>query len=151
MPSSYVDRTFIAFMKCRGLDAFALKALREANHLLGLAIGARLSEMRETGEPFLTAASKRAVAEVAYFVDDEDVRMRLHGDGLTKAPTVGVGQVINELRSGGEEDVETVLDGPIGDCDGRVGLPAPGLAMEDEASPLRDEVGAEVRTQKGEP
>ena len=61
----YADRIFLAFMKRRGLDVFALKALRKANELLGFAIGARLAEMRESGEPFLRAAAKNEEYRVA--------------------------------------------------------------------------------------
>jgi hypothetical protein len=38
-------------MKRRGLDRIALAALRKATELLGLAIGTRLTQMREEGSP----------------------------------------------------------------------------------------------------
>ena len=44
---------------------------------------------------------------------------------------------------GDEEGVEAVLDGAVGDGDRQVGLAAAGLAAEDQAAALGDEVGRE--------
>jgi transposase InsO family protein len=49
--SSYADRVFLALIKNRELNQHALRALRKATHLLGLAAGMRLAELRESDEP----------------------------------------------------------------------------------------------------
>lgn len=62
----------------------------------------------------------------------------------------GSREVVDECRSGGEEHLEVVLDRAVGDRDGEVGLPTPGLAHEDERAPLGHEVGGECRTEQRE-
>ena len=45
------ERLFVSLMKQRNLERFAVRALLKANELLGLALGARLAELRDSGEP----------------------------------------------------------------------------------------------------
>lgn len=93
-----------------------------------------------------------AVGEVADLVDHEHVRVGVVGDRLAQAAlAAGDGKLLDERGGGDEEGVEAVLDGPVGDGDGEVGLPAPGLAVEDERPPLGDEVGREVGADEREP
>jgi hypothetical protein len=93
-----------------------------------------------------------AVGQVANFVDHEDVRVGVARDCLAEAAlAAGDGELLDERGGGDEEGVEAVLDGPVGDGDGEVGLPAAGLAVEDERAPLGDEVGREVGADEGEP
>ena len=47
------ERLFVSLMKQRNLERFAVRALLKANELLGLALGARLAELRDSGEPLL--------------------------------------------------------------------------------------------------
>jgi len=52
MPTSDLgERLFASLMKQRHLERFAVRALLKANDLLGLALGARLAEIRDSGEP----------------------------------------------------------------------------------------------------
>ncbi len=53
--SSYTDRIIITLAKHRNLDRMALRALMKANELLGLAVGVRLAEIRDSGEPLQEA------------------------------------------------------------------------------------------------
>jgi hypothetical protein len=65
----------------------------------------------------------------------------------------GCGEVIDELGGGDEQSVETVLDGPVGESDGEMSFAAAGLAEEDQAAALGDEVwgkgGAKERKAQG--
>jgi len=45
------ERLFVSLINQRNLERFAVRALLKANELLGLALGARLAELRDSGEP----------------------------------------------------------------------------------------------------
>ena len=84
----------------------------------------------------------RTVGEVADFVDDQDVGVSVARQGLRKpAGTEGGGQLVDQLRGGDEEGIESVLDGSVGDGDRQMGLSATGLTDEDQRAALGDEVG----------
>ena len=56
--SSYADRVFCALIKNRRINRSALRALRKANHLLGLAIGWYIAELRDSDDPLQACYSK---------------------------------------------------------------------------------------------
>ena len=55
---SFADRVFLASIRKGPLELIGLHALRKANHLLGLALGQRIAELRESGDPMLVAQSR---------------------------------------------------------------------------------------------
>ncbi len=55
------ERLFVSLMKQRNLERFAVRALLKANELLGLALGARLAELRDSGEPLQTVFAESEV------------------------------------------------------------------------------------------
>jgi hypothetical protein len=69
-----------------------------------------------------------ADAEVADFVDDEDGGLDVGLAGGSEAG--GAGEVDGEGGGSGEEGVEAMLDGLVGDGDSEVGLAAAGRAGE---------------------
>ena len=90
-----------------------------------------------------------AVGEVAHLVDHQDVRMGEARERLGQASLAeGRRELVDEFRRGDEERLEAVLDRPVGDGHRKVRLPATGLAKEDEASALGDEVGRQGRAQE---
>ena len=85
-----------------------------------------------------------AVGEVSDLVHHQQGGMGVGGESLGQAPGAKGGrELVDELGGGDEESVESVLDGAVGDGHGQVGLAAAGLAREDQAAALGDEVGAE--------
>ena len=83
-----------------------------------------------------------AVAQIANFVDDEDVWRDVLGQRCAEAPGLaGGGQVVDEFGGGDEAGSEAVLDGAVGDGDGEVGLASAGLALEDQAPAFAHEFG----------
>jgi hypothetical protein len=91
-----------------------------------------------------------AVREVADLVDDEEVGMDVALERVGEAACAERGgEVVDELGCRDEERVESVLDGAVRDGDREMRLPAAGLAGEDEAATVGDEVrrerGAEQR------
>jgi hypothetical protein len=48
--TTYRDRLFLALVRHKKLEPFALRALLKATHLLGLALGSRLAQMHESGD-----------------------------------------------------------------------------------------------------
>jgi hypothetical protein len=92
------------------------------------------------------------VGQIAHLVDDEDRRMGVGREGLGEAPlTEGGRELVDELGGRGEESIEAVLDGPVGDGDGEVCLAASRLAQEDEAASFGDEVGGESGAEERQP
>jgi len=64
-----------------------------------------------------------AVAEIADLVDDEDVHVGIGRQEMAKLPLAGrAGEVIDEFRRRGEQRVEAVLDGAVGDGHDEMGL-----------------------------
>jgi hypothetical protein len=62
--------------------------------------------------------SVRPVGQLSDLIDDEDVRMRVGGQRFLEISTLaGVREVLDEFRRGGEESLETVLDGAVLDCE----------------------------------
>ena len=49
-----------------------------------------------------------------------------------------------QIAGGDEAGLEAVLDGPVGQGDGDVGLPAAWFAVQDQVAALRDKFGAQV-------
>ena len=92
-----------------------------------------------------------AVGEVADFVDHQDVRMGEAGERFGQAPGAeGRRELVDEFCGGDEEGFEPVLDRPIGDRDSQMSLPPTGLAQQDEAAALGDEVRRERRAEESQ-
>ncbi len=92
------------------------------------------------------------VGEVPDLVDDEHRRVGVRRQGGRQfARAEGGREVVDERGRRGEEGIEAVLNRAIGDGDGQVGLPASGLAGEDERPPVGHEIGREGRSQDGHP
>lgn len=90
-----------------------------------------------------------AVAEVADL--DDEVGADVASDGIAEpALAAGGGEVVDEIGAGGEEGVEAVMQGAVGDGDGEVGLTATGFALEDDGAALGDEVRGEQGADGGE-
>jgi hypothetical protein len=60
--------------------------------------------------------------------------------------TTGPGEIVDDLGGGHEADLETVLDGLVGDSDRKVGLASAGLAQKDQSASIRHESGGEKRS-----
>src|ERR1700683_891478 len=60
----------------------------------------------------------------------------------------GVREIFDEFCSGGEQRLEAVLNGTVSDGHGQMSLSKAGLTMQDQRTPLGDEVRPEVRTQE---
>lgn len=74
-----------------------------------------------------------AVGEVSDFVDDQDSRMRVGWQRVRElAGAKRRGEVVDEGCGGREEGIKAVLNRPIRNGDGEVGLTATGLARQDE-------------------
>ena len=85
-----------------------------------------------------------AVGEIADFIDDQEVGMRVGGEGLREAAGAkAVGEVVDQFRRGDEARRKGVLDGPVGDRHREMRLSAPWLPEQDQRAPLGDEVGRE--------
>ncbi len=56
--SSFAERVALAIAKNRSLDRAAMKALLKASELLGLALGHRLTELRDSGDPLQISFSE---------------------------------------------------------------------------------------------
>jgi hypothetical protein len=92
------------------------------------------------------------VGQVADLVHDQHVGMGVGRQRIVElSGMTGVGQVLDQLRGSGEERVESVLDRPVGDRDGQVGLATTGLAVQDERATLGDEVRSEEGSEQGWP
>ena len=52
---SFLDRAVLSIARTRGLDTIAMKALIKASELLGLALGIRLAELRDSEDPLQAA------------------------------------------------------------------------------------------------
>jgi len=74
-PSSLSGRLALRLVRARALEPFALRALLKATHLLGLAFGARLAEMRAAGIPTVVLQSKALEngLHVAAFVEVSEI------------------------------------------------------------------------------
>ena len=69
MPLAFTDRVLLAAIQNRQLEGLALAALRRAVSLLGLAIGTRIGELRNSEDRFLAAAGK---------LEEQALLVRLH-------------------------------------------------------------------------
>ena len=86
-----------------------------------------------------------AIGQVTHLVDNQHMRMRVRLERLVEAPvSPGVREVLDQLRGGGEERLEAVLDSAVADGDGEMGLAATGLPMKDERPAFGHEIGTEV-------
>ena len=73
------------------------------------------------------------VAEIADFIDDQDVRMRVARQRLAKlAVARGRGEILDQRRRRGEERVEAILDGTVSDGDRQVRLAGAARSADDE-------------------
>ena len=94
----------------------------------------------------------RAVGEIADFVDDQHIGMRVRGERLGEpAGAEAVGQIIDQFRGGDEAGIEAVLDRPIGRRDGEMRFAAPGFSEKDQGAPLGDEIRRQRGAQEREP
>ena len=86
-----------------------------------------------------------AVREIAHLVNHQDVRMCVATEGLVQAPLPPrIRQIFDQLRGGGEERIEAVLDRPVRDRDRQVRLPAAGLAVQNQRAAIGHEIGREI-------
>jgi hypothetical protein len=91
------------------------------------------------------------VGEIADFVDDEQRRVSVCNEGVSKTSLAkGRRELVDELGSSDEERIESVLDGAVSDGDGEMGFPAAGFSHEDETSSLGEEVGGKSRAEEGQ-
>ena len=78
------ERLFVSLMKQRNLERFAVRALLKANELLGLALGARLAELRDSGEPLqavFAESEANAIQHLLFFtLNREDFSFVIHLD-----------------------------------------------------------------------
>lgn len=87
-----------------------------------------------------------AVGEVADLVDHEYVRLHVARESAAERAVATCGrEILDEVGGRGEERVEAVLKGAVGDGDGEVRLPATGLSGKDGGAAFGDEVGREQR------
>ena len=92
------------------------------------------------------------IAEVADFIDDEDVGMRVARQRLPQLPIAcGPREIFDQGGRRGEEGIEAILDGAVGDRDREMRLAGAARPAEDEGLPLGDEVGAEGTAEQREP
>ncbi len=95
------ERLFVSLMKQRNLERF-VRALLKANELLGLALGARLAELRDSGEPLqavfaeaeANAIQARLFHELALILGE-----RWDKDSGQKAPSIYFGAAIPHLAN----------------------------------------------------
>jgi hypothetical protein len=81
------------------------------------------------------------VGEVADFVDHEQRRVSVCNEGVSETSLPkGSGELVDELGSGDEERIESVLDGAVSDGDGEMCFPAAGFSHEDQTPSLGNEV-----------
>ena len=75
----------------------------------------------------------RPVAEIAHLIDHQHVRMRVGRQRMPQAaPAGGERQVGDQRRRRGEDGVEAVLDGAVGDGDGQVRLAGAARPAEEQ-------------------
>jgi transposase InsO family protein len=83
-PSPFLDRLLRAAMKRRCLDALALHAQMKATHLLGLALGERLRQYRDSGDRALDRYAR--LQEQVLHVDCLTEAVAIHGTRWDKLP-----------------------------------------------------------------
>ncbi len=59
--TTYADRIILSLAKRKNLQRLALHALMKANEMLGLALGVRLAELRDSEEPLQQAFAESEV------------------------------------------------------------------------------------------
>ena len=84
------------------------------------------------------------VGEIADFIDHEQRRVSVGDEGVSETSLPkGSGELVDELGSGNEERIETVLDGTVSDGDGEMGFSAAWFSHEDQTPSLGNEVWGE--------
>ena len=77
--------------------------------------------------------------------------MGIATEGLVQAPLpTRIRQVFDQLRGGGEERIETVLDRAIRNRDRQMRFPATGSAVQNQRAAVGDKIGREIRAQQRE-
>ena len=64
------------------------------------------------------------------------------------APLTGVGEIFDKLGGGGEQSLETILDGAVCDGNREMSFATAGFAIKNQRSSLGDEVRSEVGTEQ---
>src|ERR1700676_1788050 len=91
----------------------------------------------------------RPVSHIAYFVNDEDMWVRVGSQRLMQVSFLtSVRKVFDQFSSGGKKCLETVLDGTIPNGHRQVCLSPTSLSVQDQGAPFSDEVWPQVRTQQ---
>jgi hypothetical protein len=91
------------------------------------------------------------VAEIADLVDYEHVGMRIRREDVPELPpTGGVREVGDERGGRGEDGVEAILDGAVGDGDREVRLAGPARPADDERMSAGDELETEGAAEERE-
>ena len=93
--------------------------------------------------------SIRSVGQIAYFVHDEDTRVRVGNQRLMQVSFLTrVRKIFDQFSSRGKQGLETVLDGSIPNGHRQVCLSSTSLSMQDQRAPFSDEVWPQVGTQQ---
>jgi hypothetical protein len=75
----------------------------------------------------------RSVGEIADFIDHEDPRVRVRGEGIRELTRPKGGrEIINERGGRGEEGIEAVLNRAVRGRDGQMRLPTSRFARENQ-------------------
>ncbi len=82
-----------------------------------------------------------AVRQIADFVDDEQIGMRVRREGVHEPARAKRGrQIVDQLSPSDETCIEAVLNRSIGNRDREMRFPAPRLAAQDQRTTFGDEV-----------
>jgi hypothetical protein len=92
-----------------------------------------------------------SVGKIPDLVDDQhvgiDVGDQRRAEGVLSK---GLGEIVDQSCSGGEQAVIAILNGAIGDSDGQMGLATARFAEENEIASLGNELRAEIGTEQRE-
>src|SRR5438552_18414964 len=91
----------------------------------------------------------RPIGQISYLVNHQDVGTGVVDEGLMEmAPLTGVGEIFDKLGGGGEQSLETILDGAVCDGNREMSFATAGFAIKNQRSSLGDEVRSEVGTEQ---
>jgi len=91
----------------------------------------------------------RPIGQISYLVNHQDVGTGVVDEGLMEmAPLTGIGEIFDKLGGGGEQSLETILDGAVCDGNREMSFATAGFAIKNQRSSLGDEVRSEVGTEQ---
>jgi hypothetical protein len=86
----------------------------------------------------------RGVGDVTDFINDQDVYVGVNGEYVSEVSiTSSTMKMVDEVCESDEVGFASVLDGSVGNGNGKVGLSSSGRATKDEATAFKQEFGAE--------